>query len=194
MPSLSEVLSKVTAEEVVVDFDGYVDQSEFPPPAPEGVYTFKQVKSDFEVNKAGYLSAVLNHEVVAPGDPVDGHKINFDRVSSKPFERNGVKVSQMADHIRALGITERPKDPKAMGEAIASGDGQLWKGQTRWEAGCNHKDTEHEVEWGDSKVYRLVGMKKFPMLPNGQHQDTVTCPTCGAELRAQEKINRRIPQ
>lgn len=194
MPSLSDVLSRVKAEEIEVDFDNYQDASEFPPPAPEGVYTFKQESVEFDATKEGFLLAILSHSIQAPGEPVDGHKINFDRVSNKPFERNGVKVSQMADQIRSLGNVERPRTAEDYGNAISAGVGQLWKGQTQWEAGCNHAGTEHEVEWGDSKVFRLKGMKKFPTLPSGQHADTVTCPTCGTEVRARERISRRIPQ
>lgn len=193
MPSLQEVLSKVTAEEVQVDFENYQDQSEFPPPAPEGVYTFKQESVEFDVTAEKFLLAILNHTIVAPGEQVDGHKLNFDRVSNKPFDRNGVKVSQMADQIRALGIVERPRTAEDYAKAIESGVGQTWKGQIQWEAGCNHAGTEHEVDWKDGKVFRLKGMKKFPALPNGGHADTTTCPTCGTEVRARERISRRIP-
>src|SRR5438045_952537 len=100
MPDLSNL--KLVEENIEVADDAqYVDASEFPPPIPEGIYTFIQGKPVFTATAGGYLSAQMEH-VVAGGEQ-NGAKIAFDRVSDKPFERSGVRVNMMKDQLRALG-------------------------------------------------------------------------------------------
>jgi len=90
VPDLSNL--KLVEEEIVVADDAsYVDASEFPPPIPSGIYTFIQGKPEFTATAGGFLQATMTH-VVAGGEQ-DGAKLGFDRVSDKPFERSGVRVS-----------------------------------------------------------------------------------------------------
>lgn len=183
---------KLTPElDAVVDFDNYVDPSEFPPPVPAGVYTLEQGKPTFEASKDGYLVAKLDHTVV--GGDQDKAKVSFDRISDKPFERSGVKVSMMADQLRALGDKSRPRTHDEYAAAIEAGTGRPFKAQLDWEGGCNHKGTPQECEWNAPEVYRVKGEKNFPANANGGHLDSLKCPTCGSEVRARTKVNRRIP-
>lgn len=201
MADLSK-LSLVPETDVSVDFDAYIDPSEFPPPIPEGVYTLVQGKVREFSATDGYLLASFEPHVVNGGEQ-DGAKLPFDRVSAKPFERQGVKVSMAVDHVRAVfGPTERPSTQQDIADALERGEGKPFKVQTQWEAGCNHKGTEHEVDWNekgkgpDNKplVFRVRGARNFPLSPNGTgHLDAIPCPTCGNEVRARSNIMRRIP-
>ena len=100
---------KLVEEEIqLADDSTYVDASEFPPPLPEGNYAFTQGKPTFGATDAGFLTAEMT-QTVASGE-LEGRIISFDRVSAKPFDRGGVKVSMITDHIRAVypvGAPER---------------------------------------------------------------------------------------
>ena len=76
----------------VADDAQYIDATAFPPPIPEGVYTFIQGKPEFSANKDKFLTAVMTHTVA--GGAEDGKTLAFDRVSNKPFERSGVKANR----------------------------------------------------------------------------------------------------
>jgi hypothetical protein len=192
---------KLTNEEVVIDYDNYKEPTDFPPPVPAGIYTLKQgwqdEKKPFEASKDGFLQATLKHTVFDE----TGHEIGtiaFDRISNKPFERQGVKVNMMVDQLRALGNTDRPRTHDDYATAIAAGDGQAFKAQIDWEAFCGHKGTQHEVT--DSKQgFTVKGMKRFPPLPvNGtgkqEHAPEIQCGVCGQTLQARARITRRIPK
>lgn len=169
----------------VADDAQYIDATAFPPPIPEGVYTFIQGKPEFSANKDKFLTAVMTHTVA--GGAEDGKTLAFDRVSNKPFERSGVKVNMMKDQIRAVypqGSPERDaRTHEQYADALAAAEGKPFKAEVQWEGGCNHKDTEHECDWSDKAVFRVKYQKNFA------GKDSVACPTCGADVMARAKIN-----
>jgi hypothetical protein len=167
----------------VADDSQYADAQEFPPPIPEGIYTFVQGPAKFEATAGGFLSAAMDHTVA--GGPEDGHKIMFDRVSNKPFDRQGVKVSMMKDHLRALGDRNTYRTHTEYATAVAAGEGKPFQAQVGWEGYCGHKGTPQEVT--DSKQgFTVKGAKNFP---NGAD---ITCPVCKQGVRPRARITRRI--
>ena len=182
---------KLVEEDITVADDAqYVDASAFPPPIPEGVYTFIQGKPTFKATAAGFLQAEMTHTVA--GGEQDGKTISFDRISDKPFERSGVRVNMMKDQLRAIGdhATYRKHDEYAA--AIAGGEGKPFKAEVQWEGGCAHAGTEHECQWTDDKVFRVKWMKNFVLNGGGKPNDSIPCPTCSQDVVARAKINRRI--
>lgn len=191
-PDLSNLKLKQEAVPEV-DFEGYVDAQEFPPPVPAGVYTLKQGKPTFDATADGYLSANMTHTV--EGGEYNGRSIAFDRVSNKPFDRQGVKVSMAMDHIRALPNTNgaRPHNHEEYAALIEAGEGQFFRAQLDWEGGCNHEGTAQQCDWNDKKaVVRIKGERSFPEL-NGVRQNATKCPTCGKDIMARNRVSRRIP-
>jgi len=179
--------------DVGVDTEHYVDPSDFPPPPPEGKYTFIQGKPTFEATNEGYLSASMDQVIELP-EEYKGGRIGFDRISNKPFERQGVKVNMMTDHLRALGVTERCTTHVEYATAIEAAEGKPFTAQVGWEGYCGHKGTEFEVAKGDYKnAFTIKGEKNFPPNGNGGHLSTIVCPKCGQEVQARAKITRRIP-
>jgi hypothetical protein len=192
MPDLSNL--KLVEESIEVADDAqYVDATEFGPPLPEAIYTFIQGKPEFKATDAGFLSAAMNH-VVAGGDQ-DGKTFNFDRLSNKPFERQGVRVNMMTDHIRAVyGPNDRPslRSHQDYANALEAAEGKPFKAQVSWEGGCDHAGTPHECSWTDATVFRVRGARNFPQNSNGQPLSEIKCPTCGTAVQARARINRRI--
>lgn len=187
-----------TAEIVEVDYDNYVDQSEFPPPVPDGDYTLltKEVVIDKFDENTKVITFLLTHEVVDDNGKTIG-RVSFDRISTKVFERSGVRVSQAADQLRAFGITTRPQSAREYGELMKSQEGQTFRANLRWEARCTHKDTEFQSKFdgklltGGKAPFEKKGEKNFPLNGSG-HNPNVTCDVCGKEVGANSKINRRI--
>lgn len=173
-------------EEVIETSDEsqYKDATEFPAPIPEGLYTFLQGKPEFEATKDGNLKATMNHKVV--GGEFDGQSVNFDSISDKFFERSGVRVCGMMDHIRAVygvGSPERSARTRAeRAAAIEAGEGKTFKAKIQWDGYCSHKDTEHDGEEGHAVKYQ----RNFP---NG---NDVPCPICGKPIRPRARINLRV--
>lgn len=200
----------------VVDFDNYADPQEFAPPIPEGTVNFKTTKAEVEKfdQQTGVLSVVYDHEAY---DPATGNKIgvlNFDRVSTKVFNRNNVPVSMAADMLRAIGVTQRPASPREWGEQLLavksySDQGQFWTGAVKWDGYCSHKDTPFETAVdqfkkplaqqpeGHKAPVALRGAKNWPLEgANGsEHRATeVPCSVCGTPIQARAKVDRRIPK
>jgi len=169
----------------VADDASYVDASAFPPPIPEGIYTFIQGKPEFTATSKGYLQATLTHTVA--GGEQDGKTISFDRISDKTFERSGVRVNMMKDQLRAIGDRGTYTTHSEYATAIAAAEGKPFKAEVQWEGGCNHAGTEHECDWTSDKVFRVKWQKNFG------GKDSIPCPTCGGDVAARAKINRRIP-
>lgn len=175
-----------------VDYDNYADASEFPPPLPEGIYTFKQESAEVAKFENGVVSFVLNHEAFDDQGNAIG-KLSYDRISTKIFDRSGVKVSMAADQLRALGIQARPSSPREWADAIISGNGETFKGAVTWDGYCGHKGTPQEVT-DSKKGFSVKGARKFPLNGDGKPAEEMECPVCQQTIRARSKINRRIPK
>lgn len=148
---------------VDVDHDNYVNPSEMGPPIPAGTYLLKAGKPDFNVSTEGWPSATFDHTV--EGGEEDGKSVRFDRISTKPFERGGVKVSFAADFLRSCGDTGRPSTKQQYVEALNAQEGKPFKAMVDWEAYC--KVCENSVK----------GMKSFGEDENGVRQSRISCPT-----------------
>jgi len=182
---------KLVEEDISVADDAtYVDASEYPAPIPEGVYTFVQGKPEFKATGAGFLQATMEQTVA--GGEHDGARVGFDRISNKPFERSGVRVNMMKDHLRALGDRATYRTHAEYAQAIEAAEGKSFKAQVTWEGGCNHDGTEHACDWSDQNVFRVKGMRNFPSNGNGKPSETIACAKCGQEVVARARISRRI--
>lgn len=181
-------------EDISVSMDNWVPPTEFPPPLPEGVYTLRQGRVTDAVskpNKEGKLFLLVSFDPhIVEGGEYDGKRVPFDQVSASPFERQGVKVSMLIDHLKALGVTERISDQRMAGEIIVNSEGKPFKVALQWEGYCGHKGTSQE----GSPAFTLRGERNFPSLNGGaSHADETTCPTCQKTVRARVRISRRIP-
>lgn len=203
-----------------VDFDNYADPTEFPPPIPAGTHNFKTVKIEIEKfeQTTGVVSFIADHEVYDPATGAKIGNINFDRFTTKVFQRQNVPASMAADMLRAVGDTSRPASPRQWGEAILAikawcDQGNFWSGADDWDGYCDHKDTDKEsLKDAGKKVlpaaqqtpphqmpYSTKGMKSWPQLAgvNGQaptHEAVKPCPACGNDVQARARITRRIPR
>lgn len=200
MPTLDEVLGKIQPEDTSeVDFDNYKDAQEFPPPPPRGEYTLIQGKPDFDVSGDGKsLVATMHHKIT--GGEYDGRQIMYDRVSTKTFDRDGARASTAADHLRALGSSARPRDPREWGEAIGAGEDKPWKAVIDWRASCGDCFKKFQESDGGqiTKEHRkrceVSGERNFPPNPtSGGRLSSVPCPSCGQSLEARANIVRRVP-
>lgn len=179
---------KLVEEEIeLTDDASYVEATDYPPPPPEGTYTLIQGKPTFAATQGGALSASMD-QTIAEGEHRD-QKIMFDRVSDKAFERGGVKVSMMQDHIRsvyATGAPERSARTRAeRASAVEAAEGKAFKAVVKWEGYCGHKDTPQEVANSKDGVV-IKGERNFP---GGQD---VACRVCGKAIRPRARIDRRI--
>lgn len=202
--------------QVDVDFNNYADPQEFAPPIKEGTLQFKTVKAEIEKfdQKTGVIGVVYDHEAY---DPNDGSKIgvlNFDRVSSKVFNRSNVPVSMAADMLRAIGTTQRPASPREWGEQLIAvksfcDQGNFWTGVVKWDGYCAHKGTGFETVLGDDKKpvavqpeghrlpIQLKGAKSWPLegVNGSEHRAAeAPCSVCGQGIQARARIDRRIPK
>lgn len=175
------------------DFDNYQDASEFPPPLPDGTYTLKplSVKFDFKEAQNGtpaILTAIMGHEAFDDNGKSLG-KLNFDRISDKVFLRNEVRVSMMADQLRAWGDQQRyaSKQEKALAIKAHVEGGEAFRAVTKREAFCGHKGTAQEVK--ESKQGWTLKGKAIPA-----DATEVECAVCHQSVRVNSKVDRRIPR
>ncbi len=199
--TLDEILSKTQGEEPLsaVDLANYKDATDFPPPFPAGEYTFLQGKPEFDITAGGDLSAIMHHKVT--GGDYDNRQLMYDRVSTKPFDRDGVTVSMAGDHLIAIGSPDDPQTRKEWGQFFLASDGKPFNAKTDWEASCplcyekakaeaggNSKDIPKEAR----ARFTVKGEVKFPMAESGGRQPFVPCPNCGVNIDARSRITRRI--
>ena len=202
--------------QVDVDFNNYQDPQEFAPPVPEGTVSLKTISAEIEKfdQATGVVSVTYNHEVYDKQTGTKVGMLNFDRVSTKVFNRNNVPASMGADMLRAVGVTQRPSSPREWGEQLLAvksfcDQGNFWDGVIQWDGYCAHKDTAFVTEVGPDKKplpvqpeghkapVTLKGAKNWPLEgANGtEHRASeVPCSVCGSAIQARAKINRRIPK
>jgi len=172
-----------------LDWDQYTDSKESVPLPRKGRYQLQAPESfTFEASQAGALQARIDPKVVGPTNA--GYTIRFQRVSAKPFLRGGVKVSQLGDYLRAVGIATRPATPQEQANAVEATAGRVFTGDLDWEARCS------------TCKFTLKGEEKFPPDGNGGHSPVIKCPNCTvtndkgqtepANLRANVRVERFI--
>ena len=176
-----------------LDWEKYADAKEAPQPPRKGRYQLRAPDSfTFTATAAGFLQAQVDPTVVGPSHP--GYSLRFQRVSAKPFTRSGVKVSQLGDYLRAVGMAVRPTTPQEQANAIESTAGRIFTADLDWEVYCK------------GCKFTLKGEENFPADGNGGHLPVIKCPNCkatsvdaaGAEvvtpvnLRANVRIDRFV--
>lgn len=203
-----------------IQWDSYVDPTDFPPPVPElpQPYKFKTTKVEIEKfdQATNVVHFLMDHEAYDPITGALAGTISFDRISTKVFNRGNppVPASMAADMLRACGITERPRSPREWGEQITSikswcDQGNTWNGVVQWEGYCSHKDTIYETQLDGNKKplekqeaphalpTNLRGMAKWKVgATNGSephYNATTPCPVCKQDIQARSKISRRVP-
>lgn len=179
-----------------------------PSPLPAGKYRFRLLDWEFDKDRDGNMrnprqpGVVLTLEV-ADGD-YSGRKVRFLRVRSAPFERNGVRVSQLGDLIRAFDSTNSYTG-KAKFEALArwQAAGATFEAKVDWrgfdmdhyknvlsEEGFAADDKSQEARMAKRKAgdaATIKGMRKFPTRANGTHEPTVEGPS-GGDVKAELEI------
>lgn len=167
-----------------LDWETYKDAQELPPPPAKGRYQVRAPDSfTFSATREGYLSAQVDPVIVGP--QAAGTVIKYARVSAKPFQRGGARVSMIGDYIRATGSTARPRTPEEQATAIEQTMGAVYQVDLDWEA------YDSQTSW------RLSGMENFPSDGNGGHIPWVKVPNTpeGEEprtIRANAKIVRFV--
>ena len=150
--------------------DLYVDSKELPPIPPKGRYTVRAPEAfgadAFGATKAGFLSVRVDPIIIAPAAN-EHYTIRYTKVSAKPFNRNGVRVSQVGDYLRATGRRQNVSgNPQEIADAVAETANSVFEINADWRAYCK------------GCQFSLEGMQKFPSDGNGGHVPVVTCPTC----------------
>ncbi len=106
--------------------------------------------------KAGALSVRIDPTIVGPTN--EGFTVRFTSVSAKVFDRNGSKVSQVGDYLKACGFEGKLTDEQAIADAVESTAGKTYQAKLDWR-GYN-KRTGYQIE----------GMEKFPKNADGTYQ------------------------
>lgn len=140
----------------------------------------------FGATKAGFLSAQVDPTIVGPSH--EGYTIRYTRVSAKPFNRRGVKVSQLGDYLRATGRKGLvPSDPQSQADAVAETANTIYQIDTDWRV------------FEKATGFALEGMSRFPSDGNGGHVPVIQSPTEKNEdgspvmLRANLVVTRFVP-
>lgn len=205
---------------VEVDFDNYQDPQEFGAPVREGNVRLKTTQAEISKfdTKTGIMLILYSHEAY---DPSSGEKlgvVNFDRVSTKVFPREGIPASMAADQLRATTGARSSRDdrwgPQRWGSELLAvknwcDQGNLWDAVIKWEGSCIHKDTSFQTVMdadnkplamqpeGHKAKVQLKGARSWPMegVNGNEHRALeVPCSVCQQPIRAQAKIDRRIPK
>jgi hypothetical protein len=176
-----------------LDLENYAvnRESTFQLPA-KGRYTLRAPDAfpteAFGTTRAGALSVQIDPTIVGPSN--EGFVVRYTKVSAKPFDRRGVKVSQLGDYLMACGVRGVYADPQALADAAEMTAGQTYEAILDWSA------------YNKNTGFSLDGMEKFPKKADGTYQSWIEDPTPGAKdehgnpvrLRANLRISRFIPQ
>lgn len=174
-----------------LDLGNYADvkESSFRLPAA-GKYTLRTTDSfpqaSFGRSKAGALSIQIDPTIVGPAH--ENFTIRFTKVSAKTFDRNGKRVSQLGDYLRAVGNTSTFTNEQEQADAVEASAGALFDAQLDWRA------------YNGATGFSLQGMHRFPKNEDGTYQSWAPDPndyekdeTGAVKLDAKgNKINKRV--
>lgn len=152
-----------------LDLDNYKTQSTGTFVMPKaGRYTVQSPESfpasAFSSTKAGFLSIDISPRITGPSN--ENFQMRYVKISAKPFERQGTKVSQVGDYLRAVGYTGKiPGDPQELANLVEQTAGAQYEVILDWEA--RHSATGFTVK----------GMTSFPKLEDGSNQQWTPHPT-----------------
>jgi hypothetical protein len=166
MADISALGTLNSAEPLDLDMYEASKESTFRLPA-KGRYTVRAPESipdtAFSATQANYLAAQVDPTIVGPTN--EGFQLRFVKVSAKPFERSGKKVSMLGDYLNACGITGAlDASPQAQADAVQSTAGRTYDVILDWRA--RNATTGLVVE----------GMENFPKLDDGTHQSWIADP------------------
>lgn len=134
---------------------------------PAGKYTLRAPETfpetAFTRTKLGHLLIQIDPTIAGPDR--EGFQIRYQRISAKPFERSGEKVSQVGDYLRACGFKGTLKNEQELANAVASTANLTYESKVDWQA--RNSRTGYEV----------TGMTKFPKKEDGTYQSWVEDPT-----------------
>lgn len=137
---------------------------------PKGRYTLRAPDafpdSAFSRTKAGSLQVQVDPTIVGPVG--EGTTVKFVKVSAKVFDRNGAKVSQVGDYLKANGFRGVLKTEADIADAVESTAGQVYEALLDW------------TGYSKTTQFRIEGMEKFPKLADGSYQSWIDDPTPGA--------------
>jgi len=155
-----------------------------------GKYTLRTTENfppaSFGRTKAGALAVQIDPTIVGPTN--ENFTVRFVKVSAKQFERNGQRVSQLGDYLRAVGFRGTLKDEQAQADAVESTAGAIFEALIDWRA--YNKDTGFSLE----------GMTRFPKLEDGTYQSWVADPVAKDEngnpvkVRANLNVQKYLPK
>lgn len=131
---------------------------------PKGVYPV-QAPSEFPSaafgrTAKGALSVQIDPTVLV--DPPT--TVKFVKISSTTFDRNGKKVSQIGDYLRAIGYTGKITGEQELANAVEQTAGKTYQAKLDWRA------------YNKRTGFQLEGMEKFPKLEDGTYQSWLIDP------------------
>lgn len=144
-----------------LDMENYADakESTFRLPA-KGRYTLRAPDAfpvaAFGQTKAGALSIQIDPTIVGPTN--EGFTVRFVKVSGKVFDRDGKKVSQIGDYLKALGFRGVLRSNDDLANAVEANAGQVYEAKLDWRA------------YNKRTGWSLQGMERFPKLADGTYQ------------------------
>lgn len=167
MADLSGLGGLQAVEELNLSDGVYTDQKESTFQLPtEGKYTLRAPESfpstAFTRTKAGFLLIQIDPTIAGPDR--EGFQIRYQRISAKPFERSGQKVSQVGDYLRATGFKGVINDEQALADAVEATAGKTYEAKLVWQARNSRNG------------YELTGMTKFPKNADGTYQSWIEDP------------------
>lgn len=168
MADLSALGSLNPVEEINLTGGAYADQKESTFQLPTaGKYILRAPESfpstSFTRTKAGHLLIQIDPTIAGPDR--EGFQVRYVKISAKPFERSGVKVSQVGDYLRACGFKGTITNEQQLADAVEATAGQTYEAKLDWQARNN------------GTGYEVTGMTKFPKNADGTYQSWVEDPT-----------------
>lgn len=179
MPNLSHLGGLNPVEQL--DLDGtypVAKESSFSLP-PKNVYVLRAPDTfpdtAFGSTKAGILQVQIDPTIVGPSH--EGFTVKFVKVSAKVFDRNGQKVSQVGDYLKACGFSGRLTSVQEIADAIESTAGKTYQCKLDWRA------------YNKRTGWTLEGMERFPKLADGTYQSWVIDPS---EVGKEDENGRQL--
>lgn len=109
----------------------------------------------------GALSVQIDPTVIGSEPPTT---VKFVKISSTTFDRNGKKVSQIGDYLRATGFSGSIKSEQELANAVEQTAGKSYQAKLDWRA------------YNKRTGFSLEGMTKFPKQEDGTYQSWLIDP------------------
>lgn len=178
-----ELLESLNTDISVAPPEEYADSST-PNLIPEGTYDLYVTSFDVLLKKeTKEFNGFSITAQVAHGDH-EGRSTGRLQIWASTYERNGVRVSQLGDFIRALDATAAWNDPASAAKIIqmAIDRKMTFRAKLGWEA---FDETSYEDKGGKAmapkspeqkalrKACTIKGMRNFPLNPDGTYRPEI---------------------